>query len=351
MARRRKARKGAPGGWVWTGLACALCLAIGVVIGALWSPFGERRPPAVSGRAAVEAVVGELEPGGVHLRVQDGPAAERLLGRIRAAAERGGGTLAAARRAPGRITASLRVDGRTYPLSIGWSRPPETAPPMLAVVIDDMGRDLERARAFLDLPIPITPSVIPHLRHSRDVAALARSRGRLVLLHLPMEPKRYPQIDPGPGALLAGMDEAEVRRRVAADLAQVPGAAGVNNHMGSRLTELDEPMGWVMEELRDRGLFFLDSLTTARSVAASKAREAGIPTLRRDVFLDNDRTEKAIGRQLRRALDRALRTGRAVAIGHPYPVTLETLRKWAPRIRAAGVKAVPLDALLGRGER
>ncbi len=345
MSRKRgRPRNVRPSGTLWAAVG-VLVFALGFAAGYGWHRLRARSPsPEV--RQAVEAVVGRLDPRGTRILVADAAEARALLDKVRKAAESGGGKVDSAVERPGRLSAILRMGDAVYPLVFRWARPPETRP-LLAIVIDDMGRDVERARAFLDLPFPVALSVLPHLRHSRDVAALAVRRGAVVLLHLPMEPKSYPDTDPGPGALLRGMDEGEVRTIVREDLEQVPGAVGVNNHMGSRLTELAEPMEWVMAELKRRNLFFLDSLTTAHSVAAREAGRAGVPWLRRAVFLDNERTRTAIGSQLRRAVSRALRAGQAVAIGHPYRVTLETLREWAPRFEESGVRVVPLTDLLG----
>ena len=344
MSRRRgRGRRAKPAAVLWAAVG-VLVFALGFAAGYGWHRLRAR--PSSGALQAVEAVVGRLDPRGTRVRVADAAEARVLLAEIRKAAESVGGRVDASEGGPGRLSAILRLGGAAYPLVFQWARPPESRP-LLAIVIDDMGRDADRARAFLDLPFPVALSVLPHLRHSRDVAALAVQRGAVLLLHLPMEPRSYPDTDPGPGALLRGMGEAEVRKIVREDLSQVPGAVGVNNHMGSRLTELAEPMGWVMAELKERGLFFLDSLTTPRSVAAREADRIGVPWLRRAVFLDNERTRTAIGSQLRRAVNRALRTGRAVAIGHPYRVTLETLRAWAPRFGEYGVRVVPLTDLLG----
>jgi polysaccharide deacetylase 2 family uncharacterized protein YibQ len=215
-------------------------------------------------------------------------------------------------------------------------------------VVDDLGADAAAARELLDLEAPITPAVIPFLAHSLDVAHLARERDREFLLHLPMEPQAYPKQNPGKGALLSVMSEAEVRAGVAQALSSVPGAAGVNNHMGSRLTALQAPMDWVMDELRSRNLYFLDSVTSPRSVAGAAARSAGIGWARRDVFLDNVQTVPAVGRQLELAMQKARKNGSAIAIGHPHRATLDALRLWIPKIRDAGIEIVPLSALIQR---
>jgi uncharacterized protein len=233
---------------------------------------------------------------------------------------------------------------------VGAVAPLEESPSgaRLALVIDDFGGNLRRAQEFLELEVPITPAILPYLPASLEVAHLARERGRPFLVHLPMEPAGYPRVNPGRGALLRTMSEEEVRRSVREALASLPGAAGVNNHMGSRLTELREPMDWLMGVLRTNSLFFLDSRTSARSVAGTAARDAGLDWIRRDVFLDNEEDVDAIGVQLDLALERAKQNGTAVAIGHPYPVTLEAIKRWIPRMKEAEVEVVPIDALLLR---
>lgn len=199
----------------------------------------------------------------------------------------------------------------------------------LAVVIDDVGQALRPARELLELPYPVTLSVLPGTPHGGEAAALARQAGAEVLLHLPMEPKGWPGINPGPGALFTSMTDDELRATVAADLAQVPQAAGVNNHMGSRFTAHAPGMAVVMDELKARGLFFLDSLTAPNSTGTDEARKAGLPVYRRSIFLDNIRDVGAILRQLEKAERVAAVSGQAVAIGHPYPETVAALKKWA----------------------
>jgi len=332
--------------WVWVGawLGCIALVGLAYLAGRRAAQQPPSPPPPAL--TALQDLLGPLEGPSAEIRVADAASAAAFVDELREAARRDGVAVIGESRGPSRIRVRLDLPAGPYPVVVRWARPPAAAP-RLALVIDDMGRNLERARAFLDLPIPVTPSVLPYLKHSADVARLARARGRVVLLHLPMEPRGYPRrADPGPHALMVGLSEDEVRARVRRALDSVPGVSGVNNHMGSRFTEQSEPLAWVMDELAGRGLFFLDSLTTARSVAFEAARRAGVPALRRDVFIDNDRTPEAIGRQLERAVARALRTGRAVAIGHPYRVTLETLRAWAPRFGEAGVRVVPLEALL-----
>jgi len=216
----------------------------------------------------------------------------------------------------------------------------------VAIVIDDLGRDLAAADRLLATGEAITFSVIPFLAHSTETAERVHAAGEVVLLHLPMEPQAYPRIQPGKGGLLVAMDEATLCRQLDDDLAAVPFAEGVNNHMGSRLTEEAAPMAVVMAELAARGLFFLDSRTTPHSVAPVAAARAWVPWLARDIFLDNDQTPEAIATQFDRLIDLALQHGHAIAIGHPHPATLEALEAALPRLRAEGIVVVPVGDLL-----
>lgn len=228
--------------------------------------------------------------------------------------------------------------------------PPPAAMARLAIVIDDLGESVEFATSLSRLGIPVAFAIWPSSSNSRRIAALAHKAHMEVLLHQPMEPRSYPEDDPGKGAVFVHMDEAAIRKAVMENLAHFPMAVGINNHMGSRFTEDSRGMRIVLEELRGRGLFYLDSMTTARSVGISVGRKVGIPVLRRDVFLDNVADVDAILLQLRKAENVALKTGQAVAIGHPYPETLQALRAWVAQ-RDARVEAVPLSSLLHPAER
>lgn len=145
------------------------------------------------------------------------------------------------------------------------------------------------------------------------------------MLHLPMEPKSYPEANPGPGALFRTMDRDQIEQAVDEAIAEVPCISGVNNHMGSSFTEDSERMLWVLETLQKRGLFFLDSRTSARTKANHLAGNVGIKIAERSVFLDNVQEEEAIRVQLRRLVTLARQKGQAIAIGHPYYVTCRVL--------------------------
>ncbi|MBI5599682.1 MAG: divergent polysaccharide deacetylase family protein [Deltaproteobacteria bacterium] len=223
-------------------------------------------------------------------------------------------------------------------------RPPMPSA-MAAIVIDDMGADMEKLRSILDVNAQITVAVMPYLRHSRDVAEEAHLRGLEVLLHLPMEPKDSRKNDPGTGALLNAMSNEEIQRRLKSDISGVPYATGVNNHMGSEFTENASGMRAVMEVLKEKKFFFLDSRTSPRSVAARLAVESGVKTASRNVFLDNERDKRSIRGQFAELLRMARKNGKAIAIGHPYPETLEVLKEVMAEFKKEGVEVVRVSEL------
>lgn len=219
----------------------------------------------------------------------------------------------------------------------------------VAIIIDDLGRGAGQVRQLLKIGQPLTFAILPGEPHSSEVAGLAHAAGREVLLHLPMEPQGYPKINPGPDALLVAQSDAELRERLAGLLSRVPQATGINNHMGSRFTEDERGMATVMALLGERRLFFVDSVTTSGSIGRSAAAKAGVPYLRRDVFLDNVAEVPAITRQLRQLAAQAARHGSAVGIGHPHPQTLQALKNEIPRLAAGGVTFVTISELLKNG--
>ena len=218
--------------------------------------------------------------------------------------------------------------------------------PQLAIVIDDLGRSLENAARFAALPLPLTFAVFPKLRNSRKVAGYFVAQHCDIMLHMPMEPRDYPHQDPGPGALFMTMPEGLLKQEFVEDLESLPGIIGVNNHMGSRLTADPRKMNQVMDVLKGRGLFFLDSRTIASSVAYRQAQAAGIPALQRDVFLDNERHVTKIVEQLRVLIEIARIKKSAIGIGHPYPETLKALSRFPKIAESAGVEIVAVRKLL-----
>jgi polysaccharide deacetylase 2 family uncharacterized protein YibQ len=160
-----------------------------------------------------------------------------------------------------------------------------------------------------------------------------------------MEPKNYPEFDPGPGALMVGMKDQEIRKTLRNHLARITGARGVNNHMGSLFTEKKKKMAVVMGELRKRGLFYVDSRTSSETVAFRAAKKAGVPVACRSVFLDNDLSARAMRFQMERLLGVARHGGRAVGIAHPHPETCKFLEKHAADLERK-VRVVPVSELV-----
>jgi polysaccharide deacetylase 2 family uncharacterized protein YibQ len=230
----------------------------------------------------------------------------------------------------------------------GPTPPVAGLPPLgkVAIVIDDLGVDLKVAKDLLSIPLALTFSVMPQQSHSREISQLAHDRGREVLVHLPMEPHGYPQVNPGPGVLLRSMGGDRMRQALQNALASVPYASGVNNHMGSTFTEQAEPMKLVLTELRNRGLYFLDRYTTHDSVACDVAAQLQVQCGRRDIFLDHDPKEEFVRSQVQRLIREAKIQGTSVAIGHPHAVTLKVLQQEFARFAEERVAVVPLREVL-----
>jgi polysaccharide deacetylase 2 family uncharacterized protein YibQ len=218
--------------------------------------------------------------------------------------------------------------------------------PRIALIIDDLGYDRDLAISFFQLDLPLTFSVLPIAPHTEAIVQEANIRGRELMLHLPMEPKDYPSFNPGPGALLTNMDEAEIRRTIEAHLSRVTGIRGVNHHMGSYFTERSDKMGIVLRELKKRNLFYIDSRTTKDTVALEMAKKMGLPSARRHVFLDNELSPKRIRFQMERLLGMARRSGTAIGIAHPHAETLQVLKEYQHRLES-DVKLIPASELVG----
>lgn len=233
------------------------------------------------------------------------------------------------------------VDHRRAVLNAGG------VPPMIAVVIDDLGIDRPHAAEVIDLPGPLTLSFMTYADDLAAQTARGRAHGHEIMLHVPMEPQAR-RVDPGPFALMTGLDPAELRRRLSWGLNRVEGIVGINNHMGSRFTESYDGMHLVMEMLQERHLFFLDSKTTANSAGIAAAQAVGIPHAARDVFLDVTISTPAVAAELAKAEAIARRTGYAIAIGHPHGPTISELRHWLPDMAARGFQLVPVSTIIAR---
>ncbi|HTX58912.1 MAG TPA: divergent polysaccharide deacetylase family protein [Verrucomicrobiae bacterium] len=218
------------------------------------------------------------------------------------------------------------------------ARPARSGGAKLALIVDDCGQWIDTERGFLALDIPLTLSVLPSVRYTTTIQREAAAAGKGVMLHLPME--TVSGLYPGPGEVTTEMSDAQIVAQVEADLAQVPLATGVNNHEGSKGSADPRVMRDVIGVLAKRGLFFIDSRTSAASVGEQTALAAGVPTAARDVFLDNRADLAYTEQQLRDAAAIARRTGSAIAIGHPRPTTLAAVRALAPELQAQGIEFV-----------
>ena len=214
----------------------------------------------------------------------------------------------------------------------------------VAIIIDDLGYSRERGLAALDLPGDVTFAVIPHSPNARFLATQAQERDKEIILHAPMSNVHdYPIGELG---LNDSMDEEAFNEALTEAIASVPYIRGVNNHMGSLLTQQPVPMKWMMSTLEQQGLYFVDSRTTSRSIAWKTAQEHNVPSLKRDVFLDHEQETSFIHEQFEHFIAIAKRRGYAIAIAHPYPETLAYLQQNLSRLAAEGITLVPASHLV-----
>jgi polysaccharide deacetylase 2 family uncharacterized protein YibQ len=220
--------------------------------------------------------------------------------------------------------------------------------PRIAIIIDDLGYQLAAGRRAIDLPGPVAFAVLPDTPHGRNLARYANENGKEVLMHLPLEAVDY-RGPAEPGAMMLDMSRVAFRTTFADAIATVPHAIGVSSHRGSLLTRHPGHMVWLMEEIRERdGLFFIDSYTTHESIALKIAAETGVTATRRDVFLDHEQSALTVLRELERLKRKAREQGQAVAIGHPFPETLEVLERELPKLRDEGFELVTISELLAK---
>ena len=240
----------------------------------------------------------------------------------------------------------------------GTAKQPADAPPKtpkvtpraggtakLAILIDDAGTDLESQAVYASIGRPFSLAVMPNMAHTGAAVAQAAEQGFEIMLHLPMEPVSGSGMEAG--TLLTTMSVTDIADRTKAALAQVPGAVGVNNHQGSKFTATRGAMLPVLQILRDRGLFYVDSATSADSIGSSLAGEMGIATRRNELFIDNDSSVAAICERLRQAAAMAQRDGSALVIGHCRPNTAEAVRQMVPELEAQGIELVYVSQLVG----
>jgi polysaccharide deacetylase 2 family uncharacterized protein YibQ len=220
--------------------------------------------------------------------------------------------------------------------------------PWIAIVIDDLGLNQTNAQRAIEMPAPLTLAFMTYAENLPSMTRLARDRGHELMLHFPMEPIDLEHNYPGKNALMVNLPRSEIEKRLEWGLSRFDGFVGVNNHMGSRFTQSRQAMEPVVAALKKRGLMFLDSRTSGRSVAGEEARAAGLPVAFRDVFLDHEPNGAFVRQQLKLLEHIAARQGFAVAIGHPHGFTLSILEKWLPDAKARGFAIVPLTAIVKR---
>jgi len=217
--------------------------------------------------------------------------------------------------------------------------------PQIALIIDDIGHSRSLADRFISLHATLTFSVLPHLVYSRELAQDLHHQGYEVMLHQPMEPLDD-CCDPGPGAVFVGDNASQIENIIQSNIREIPFAKGVNNHMGSRFTAASYEIGAALKVIQSRNLFFIDSITSNRSLAHATAKQYRIPTAYRNVFLDNVREESAIMVRLYQLRKHALRTGRAIGIGHPFPETARAIGRFAKQLKPTQVRLVPASHIL-----
>jgi len=218
--------------------------------------------------------------------------------------------------------------------------------PRLAIVVDDLGYDPVRDAEWLDFPGRITVSVLPHGPSSKSFAASARNRGFGVILHVPMEPEGAVADRSEPFLLRRGMSPEEIADQFARMAADVPQANGASNHMGSAFTSDPAAMAAFAQALKGKGFFFVDSVTSAGTVASMAMEVAGVPATRRDVFLDDDGRPEEMRRQWAAAVALAKERGAAVLMCHARRETRKALLELVPQLRKEGIRPVTVEELL-----
>lgn len=238
------------------------------------------------------------------------------------------------------------------PKEIPLKKPPTKKPPKdlkqlpkVAIIIDDLGYDKKIADKLSQLDGGITFSILPHSPYKESIANLAHKTGIETMLHLPMEPFEYPDVNPGPGTLLTTMSPDQLIRQLEHNLASVPHIKGVNNHMGSKMTAKSSQLYQIFSILKKRNLFFIDSRTSSETLCKPSARLFQIPFAQRDIFIDHFQDPNFIRKQIKELIRIAQHNGQAVGIGHPHNLTYEILREMMPELQK-NVKLVPASAIV-----
>lgn len=230
-------------------------------------------------------------------------------------------------------------------LSTLSSLPCFSKPAQVAIIIDDIGYRKSDVQA-LYLPGNISYAILPHTPYGRSLALQAKAKKNDVILHIPMEAQNGKKL--GPGALTSQMNESTIRKQLSDAFAEIPFALGINNHMGSKLTELYQPMAWTMQFLKEQNLIFIDSKTSRASQAESVAKNFGVPSLHRHIFLDNHLEHQYINSQFNKLIQAAKKYQTVVAIAHPHPETVSSLTKLIPKLAKHNIELVSISTLLNK---
>lgn len=214
----------------------------------------------------------------------------------------------------------------------------------LVIIIDDIGNNYKLGNAMVELEGPLTLAFLPHTPHSKSLALKAHQHKKEIILHAPMQNSKSTPL--GPGALTEHLSKQEFQQTLNYAIDSIPHVQGINNHMGSALTQNKQAMQWVMETLQNEHLYFIDSLTSPKSVAYQQAINYQLPALRRHIFLDNDTSKKALTKQWNKALRIAKKNGRAVLIGHPYAESHAFLKQELPKLAGQNIELIPASQLL-----
>ena len=216
----------------------------------------------------------------------------------------------------------------------------------IAIIIDDWGQTTANCKYLKEIPEVLAVSILPGLRHTKDVAHCAELYHKVAMLHLPLEALHNYDFYPSDYIIKTTMDPALASKIVDEDLAQLPSIEGANNHMGSKATEDRPLMSIIFKKLKKKGLFFVDSMTARNTVCAPLADEMGLAFSKRDVFLDNINTREAIIKQIMLLAKKARRKGYAVAIGHDRHLTMQVLKEEIPWLETQGFQIVSIKELL-----
>lgn len=230
-------------------------------------------------------------------------------------------------------------------LLIAFFVPAVYADKFASIIIDDLGNHLEYGNLAIALPGPITLAFLPHTDFAAELADKAHNSGKEIMLHLPLQSVRHHSHTPG--TLKLHMTYNEFMRQLESDIESIPHIKGINNHMGSLLTQHPGHMDWLMSALAgEGGLYFVDSRTTRKSIASLFAQKHKVPHLDRDIFLDPDFRPETIRREFTRFIDKARQNGFAIAIAHPHPGTIQFISQHIDELAEQGIKLVPVSELI-----